>query len=138
MIGLDTNVLARYYVVDQSDIEAVRQRPLAQNLIESSEQLAVSKTVILELEWLMRGYYRHDRMQVIAVFHHLLSRPNIQIEDSNTVARALAAYEGGIAFGDALHHANYHHCDSMATFDDRKFARRVAALGLPPPVVVLR
>lgn len=34
MIGLDTNVLARYYVVDQSDVEAVRQRPLAQNLIE--------------------------------------------------------------------------------------------------------
>ncbi|RZT08882.1 hypothetical protein SAMN05216319_2700 [Duganella sp. CF402] len=56
MIGLDTNVLARYYVVDHTDAEAVRQRPLAQGLIDSDKQLFISKTVILELEWLMRGY----------------------------------------------------------------------------------
>lgn len=36
MVGLDTNVVARYYIVDDTDIEAVRQRPLAQSLIESS------------------------------------------------------------------------------------------------------
>ncbi|MYM82160.1 hypothetical protein GTP44_09375 [Duganella sp. FT50W] len=39
---------------------------------------------------------------------------------------------------DALHHAAYINCDSMASFDDRKFARRVAALRLQPPVTVLR
>ena len=138
MIGLDTNVLARYYVIDQSDAEAMRQRPLAQRLIESDKKLAVSKTVILELEWLLRGYYQHDRAQVLTVLHHLLSRTNVLIEDTQTVTRALASYKSGVAFGDALHHASYSNCDSMASFDDRKFARRVAALGLLPPVTVLR
>lgn len=55
MIGLDTNVLARYYVEDQSDAEAKRQRTAARRLIESGQPLMVCKTVILELEWIMRG-----------------------------------------------------------------------------------
>jgi hypothetical protein len=73
MIGLDTNVLARYYIDDATDEEAARQREAAQRLIES---------------------------------------------------------------GNALHHAGYRRCDAMATFDDRRFARRARRLGLLPPVTV--
>lgn len=138
MVGIDTNVLARYYVIDVTDIEATRQRPLAQSLIDSEAQLYISKTVLLELEWLMRGYYHHDQVQFIAVLRHLLSRPNIRIEDAPTVIQALKNYQSGIAFADAMHHASYRTCDTMVTFDDRKFARRIAALGLHPPVIVLR
>ena len=138
MIGLDTNVLARYYVIDATDVEATRQRPLAQRLIDSDEQLFISKTVILELEWLMRGYYHHERAQFIAVLQHLLSRPNVRIEDSPTIIQALNNHRSGIAFADALHHATYRTCDSMASFDDRKFARKVTILGLHPPVMILR
>jgi hypothetical protein len=57
MIGLDTNVLARYYVDDKADAEADRQRMAARRLIESGQPLMVCKTVILELVWVMRGYY---------------------------------------------------------------------------------
>ena len=35
MIGLDTNVLARYYVEDKADVQAQRQRIAARRLIES-------------------------------------------------------------------------------------------------------
>jgi predicted nucleic-acid-binding protein len=138
MIGVDTNVLARYYVVDGADAEAVRQRPLAQKLIESSEQLLISKTVILELEWVMRGYYYNERVQFIAALQHLLSRPNIMVEDGQAVICALQNHKAGIAFADALHHASYRTCDSMASFDDRKFARRIAALDVHPKVLILR
>jgi len=51
MIGLDTNVLARYYIDDESDAEATKQHLLAKKLIESGKPLFVSKTVMLELEW---------------------------------------------------------------------------------------
>jgi predicted nucleic-acid-binding protein len=44
MIGLDTNVLARYYIDDSTDPEAKRQRPLAQRLIDSGQPLSVCKT----------------------------------------------------------------------------------------------
>ena len=36
-----------------------------------------------------------------------------------------------------LHHASYRACDSVATFDDRKFARRAKKLGLVPAVMVV-
>ncbi|MCX7167912.1 MAG: hypothetical protein NTV11_16785 [Rhodocyclales bacterium] len=45
MIGLDTNVLARYYVEDRKDAEADRQRMAARRLIESRQPLMVCKTV---------------------------------------------------------------------------------------------
>ena len=57
MIGLDTNVLARYYIDDSTDVEAKRQRPAAQRLLDSGQPLSVCKTVLIELEWLMRANY---------------------------------------------------------------------------------
>ena len=47
MIGLDTNILARYFIEDETDVEAVKQRAVAKRLIESGKALIVSKTVIL-------------------------------------------------------------------------------------------
>lgn len=44
MIGLDTNVLARYYVADESDAEAARQHKAAARLVDSGEPLLVVKT----------------------------------------------------------------------------------------------
>ncbi|MCP4698902.1 MAG: type II toxin-antitoxin system VapC family toxin [Gammaproteobacteria bacterium] len=57
MTGLDTNVLARYYIQDDSDAEAEQQHLAARNLLESGQPLMVCKTVFLEFEWVMRGYY---------------------------------------------------------------------------------
>ena len=34
--------------------------------------------------------------------------------------QALSNCEAGIDFADALHHASYKTCESVATFDDRK------------------
>jgi predicted nucleic-acid-binding protein len=137
MIGLDTNVLARYYIDDDADAEAQRQRLAARRLIESGQPLMVSKSVILELEWVMRGYYSFAQAEVASVMRHLLEQPHIAIEDREEVERALSNCESGIEFADALHHASYKSCDSVSTFDDRRFARRAKKLGLAPAVVVL-
>lgn len=138
MIGLDTNVLARYYIDDRVDVEAQRQRPIAQRLIDSGQPLSICKTVILELEWLMRANYNLQRPVIITVFHHMLGLTHVTIEDRPAFTQVLANYERGISFADALHHASYQDCDSMASFDDRKFARRVASLKLHPPVAALQ
>jgi predicted nucleic-acid-binding protein len=136
MIGLDTNVLARYYIDDEADAEAQRQRLAARRLIESGQPLMVSKSVVLELEWVMRGYYSFDHAEVASVMRHLLEQAHIAVEDREAVLQALANVEAGIDFADALHHASYKSCDSVATFDDRKFARRAKKLGLAPAVMV--
>jgi predicted nucleic-acid-binding protein len=136
MIGIDTNVLARYYIADAGDAEAMRQRDLARQLIESGQPLMVCKTVLLEFEWLMRGYYRFSGTDVIAVMEHLCALPNVKIEDRDTIVQALSHCAAGLDFADAVHHASYRGCVSMVSFDDRKFARRAKRLGLMPAVVV--
>ncbi|HUG25054.1 type II toxin-antitoxin system VapC family toxin [Piscinibacter sp.] len=137
MIGLDTNVLARYYIDDDADAEAQRQRVASRRLIESGQPLMVSKSVILELEWVMRGYYGFAQTEVASVMRHLLEQTHITLEDRDAVEQAVSNCETGIDFADALHHASYKSCDSIATFDDRKFARRAKKLGLAPPVTVV-
>lgn len=136
MIGLDTNVLARYYIEDKTDAEAERQRMAARRLIDSRQPLMVCKTVIMELEWVMRGYYGFAQDEAVSVLRHLLGLPHVTIEDRGTVEQALSLCDAGIDLADALHHASYRSCVSMASFDDRKFARRAKKLGLAPAVVV--
>jgi len=61
----------------------------------------------------------------------------LTLEDREAIEQALSNSEAGIDFADALHHASYKSCESLATFDDRKFARRAKKLGLAPAVMVL-
>ncbi len=136
MIGLDTNVLARYYVEDKQDAEAGRQHEAARRLMESGRQLMVCKTVILEFEWVLRGYYGFAPDEICTVLRHLLALPHVTIEDRVTVEQALSHCDAGIDLADALHHASYRTCASMASFDDRKFARRAKKMGLAPAVIV--
>lgn len=137
MIGLDTNVLARYYIDDASDVEAQKQREAAKKLIESDQPLQICKTVLLEFEWVLRGYYGFTPKQIAAVIEHLAAQPHIDLEDRETIDRARSYLAVGLDFADALHLASYADCTSVASFDERKFARRAQRAGLAPKVVVL-
>lgn len=136
MIGLDTNILARYFIEDESDSAAVQQRIAAQRLIESGKPLMISKTVMLEFEWVMRGYYELEPPAIFSVFEYLLNCNHILLEDRTAIEQAIANFKLGLDFADALHHATYRDCDAMASFDDRKFSKRAARLGLAPRVIV--
>lgn len=133
MIGLDTHVLARYYVAS-SDAPSQKQSAAARTLLESGKSLFVSKSVVLELEWVLRGYYKSPSKDVLTVLAHLLATPHVEVEDRVAVEMAVSALGDGFDFADALHHASARHCTSMATFDDKKFARRATAKGWKPPV----
>jgi predicted nucleic-acid-binding protein len=139
VIGLDTNVLARYYLGGHDvDAATARQQQAARRLLEGGQPLHVAKTVLLELEWVMRGAYGSTRAQFAGVLDHLLASPQVSVEDRLSVEAALAGHRNGLDFADALHHATYRGCDRMASFDDRKFARRATKLGLVPTVAVPR
>lgn len=136
MIAIDTNVLARYYVAS-SDAPSQQQSAAARKLLESGRKLFVSKSVVLELEWVLRGYYKSPPKDVLTVLKHLLALPHVNIEDRVAVELAVAALVDGFDFADALHHASARHCTSMATFDDKKFARRAGLKGWKPTVKLL-
>jgi len=135
MIALDTNILARFYVDDPGDPEAAKQRPVAYEVIAKSPSLFVPLTVTLELEWVLRAFYRFEAARVIQVTEHLLGLANVNVEEAGRVAQALNLLGHGMDFADALHLAASGHCEALYTFDDRRFARRAQRLDLVPKVI---
>jgi predicted nucleic-acid-binding protein len=71
MRALDTNVLARFFVDDPDDEEAARQRPAAMAVL--AERAYVPVTVVLELEWVLRGFYGLPAKDVSRVLRALAS-----------------------------------------------------------------
>lgn len=137
MIGLDTNVLARYFVEEaDADRATAAQRQAARQLIESGQELFLPKTVALEFEWVLRGYYGFAVESVLQVFEQLLNHTCLSVEDRPDLEQALAGLRSGLDFADALHHASCRDCEVIASFDDRGFARRIRQLNLPPSVLV--
>ncbi len=132
MLALDTNVLARYYVCEGGASAA--QEQAARAVVERGDRLFVARTVVLELEWLLRGAYGHPPDDVAPVFEHLLSLPHVEVEDRPAVEAALANMRRGLGFADALHHASGRACDAFLTFDARGLANKAKRLALTPPV----
>jgi predicted nucleic-acid-binding protein len=136
MIAVDTNILARFYVDDPSDPEAVTQRPIARRLISESPSLFVPQSLILELEWVLRAFYGFGGSDFEAVVTHLVGLPNVRVEEWPRVLDALALRRAGMDFADAMHLLASGHCEALLTFDDRRFARKAKRLGVKPEVRV--
>ena len=135
LTALDTNVLARYYVqAEQADAATSAQCEQARALLESGKPLFVATTVALELEWVLRGFYKLKPKTVASVFTHLLGMPHVQVQDRQALQSACDALNQGFDFADALHHASSRHCEVFTTFDTKGFAKRAAAQGRVPRV----
>jgi len=135
MIAVDTNVLARFYCDDPSDPEARKQRPAARRVMTESPAVFVALTAVLELEWVMRGFYGLMPEQVCSVIEHLLGMPHVTVERWELVKDATDLHRAGIDFADALHWTASGGCESFASFD-KAFGRAGAKLKLGPPVVL--
>ena len=134
MRALDTNVLARFFVDDADDAQAAKQRPAA--VAALSQRAFVSVTVLLELEWVMRGFYELPAKDVLRVLRALASIEHITLEDRDAVLVAVDTCEKGLDFADALHIARSSRASGFATFDQR-LARRAKGLALVTPVELL-
>ena len=134
MKALDTNVLARFFVDDADDAQAAQQRPAA--VAALSERSFVSVTVLLEFEWVMRGFYELPPRDISRVLRALGSLQHITLEDRDAVLAALDSFDRGLDFADALHLARSSRASGFVTFDQR-LARRAKRLALQPPVELL-
>jgi predicted nucleic-acid-binding protein len=134
MRSLDTNVLARFFVDDADDAQAARQRPAAAAAL--AERSFVPVTVLLELEWVMRGFYELPTRDISRVLRALASIEHVTLEDRDAVLVAIDAFDKGLDFADSLHLARSSRASGFATFDQR-LAKRAKALALAPPVELL-
>ncbi len=97
MIALDTNMLVRALVLDNPAQVDVVRRLMAANIV------FISRTVLLETEWVLRARYKKTRIQLHTFLSALLETENAVIEAAETVSQALDWYEQGADFADALH-----------------------------------
>jgi predicted nucleic-acid-binding protein len=134
MRALDTNVLARFFVDDADDAQAAKQRPAA--IAALAGRSFVSVTVLLELEWVLRGFYELHTRDISRVLWALASIEHVSLEDRDAVLVALDAFDKGLDFADALHLARSSRASGFATFDQR-LAKRTKRLGLALPVELL-
>jgi predicted nucleic-acid-binding protein len=134
VISIDTNVLARFYCDDPDDPEAHRLRPIARAIMLNSPAVFVPLTVILELEWVMRGFYAISAQACCGAIEHLLGMPHVTVERWEAVKDAVDLHRRGLDFADALHWSCSRTCERIVSFDDRGFVRRAARLRLVPRV----
>ena len=131
---MDTNVLARFFIDDPDDAQALLQRPAA--VAAMSEPAFVTVTVLLELEWVMRGFYELPHADIERVLRALLGISHVTVEDRDAVLDALDHFGAGMDLADALHLTRSRRAAAFATFD-RRLASRATALDCAPRVELL-
>ena len=130
MIGLDTNVLVRYFVQDDPV-----QAKLATQFIESectTQQPGLISTIVLcELVWVFESAYRYEKSLICEVMERLLITAEFEIESTLQVRTALKEFQTGSAdFSDCLiQHLNQARaCDYTVTFDRKAAKNRYGKL----------
>lgn len=123
MIAVDTNVVVRFLTGDHPE-----QSNKARALIEEND-VFVSRTVVLECEWVLRSVYGYPTSDVCGALRAFAGLPSVRVEDLEMIVQSLDLAENGLDFADALHLSAAVDCDMFATFD-QDFVKRAKQAGL--------
>ena len=119
MIGIDTNVLVRYFAQDDP-----AQSKMATLLIESlsvDEPGYVSQVALVELVWVLGRCYGVQRAQMKNIIESMVAARELIVEGPDTVRSALCVFSSSkhVDFADCLIERSGHRagCVYTATFD---------------------
>lgn len=118
MIGLDTNVLARYLSQDDP-AQAARATTLMDSFTPENPGF-IPLVTLVELVWVMQSCYQAKKTEIIEILQMLLGTRELIIENAETAIKALRIYSGSKAdFSDCLieRSANKAGCDYCVSFD---------------------
>jgi len=122
MIVLDTNLLIRLATND-----APAERTVVTELLGRHE-CRISKTVLLETEWVLRSRYDYSAVQFADFADYLLALKSLSIEDESVVRWAVDAARTGLDFADAMHLAVAAASDESFYTFDKKLHRKALRL----------
>ena len=123
MIAIDTNILVRIVTNDDPE-QALRAANILQN-----QAVFITKTVILELEWVLRFSYSLERTIILSTLQKILTTDSFTIEQNSAIEQSLLWYEKGMDFADALHLACSLHVDKFVSFD-KKLIKKASELNI--------
>jgi len=122
MFAIDTNIMVRFLTGDHP-----KQSAKAREFIETHE-IYVSRTVVLESEWVLRGVYGFEPAQIYKALRAFAGLPRVTVESPLQLAQALEHAEKGMDFADAFQLASMTDCEAMITFD-KAFIKMARKLG---------
>jgi predicted nucleic acid-binding protein len=125
MLVVDTNVVVRYLINDDTAQAARARRLLAQH------DVFVPLTVLLETEWVLRAVLGFAAAEVAGALRAFAGLPRVSVENPEAISTALVWAEQGLDFADALHLAAARGHDGFVSFD-KALARTARRLGAPP------
>jgi predicted nucleic-acid-binding protein len=118
VIGLDTNVLVRFFAQDDRLHSPIADQVMGSLTLENPGWVGVA--TILELVWVLGSKNRFDRKTITKTLDQLLSREEIVIEQAEAVQSAFWLFRKGNAdFADCLiaSSARAAGCVRVVTFD---------------------
>lgn len=130
MIGVDTNVLVRFFLGDD-EAQSARARALI-NSSSAEQPVFVSVLVLAELVWVLQRFYEVPRSYIFDALNVLATGAHIVIERHDVVTMAIQrASESKVDLADVLIAAiaTDAGCDHTVTFD-KAAARRVPGMEL--------
>ncbi|MGH8403114.1 MAG: PIN domain-containing protein [Gammaproteobacteria bacterium] len=129
MIALDTNVLVRYIVQDDT-AQAKKAAALIESRCTSESPGFVDVVVLCELVWVLETAYGYGRDIVARVVRQLLGTAELAVASADQAWTALRAYESSSGdFADYLIAIRNRDAGCTATFTfDKKAA--AAAIGM--------
>lgn len=102
MIGLDTNILARYLTQDDP-VQARLVNALMERLVANGERAFIGHVVLCELAWVLAGPYRFDKKTIVSALDRIVSTAQFELDAKDAVALALDEFRAGRAdFADYL------------------------------------
>lgn len=130
MIGVDTNVLVRYFAKDDP-VQAASARAFFERQARDGESIRVGLVVLTELAWVLRTRYGASRAELGRVVDELLTDRRVDVQDRQAVAVAIYDFMTSTAdFADLLIAAvnTLHRCVRTVTFD--RAAARIEGMEL--------
>ncbi|OGW47808.1 MAG: hypothetical protein A2V62_05740 [Nitrospirae bacterium RBG_19FT_COMBO_58_9] len=119
MIGLDTNVLVRYLVQDDSGQSRKATQVIAKRCTRDDPGF-VNRIVLCELVWVLESAYGYSKDTIVAVLEKLLRTSQMKIEDTQPAWTDFRLYQKGNAdFADCLLGTTNRldGCNETVTFD---------------------
>lgn len=119
-IAIDTNVVLDFLLKRQPRFKIAQK--YFQDCLDGKIQLFFSCALFLEIEWVLRSFYKQPRAMITDFFDQFLALENGIIKDKKILEDSLLLYRGNnVALTDAmiLIEAAFAGSDEFVTFDQK-------------------
>lgn len=102
MIGIDTNILVRYFTQDDIEQAAIVEQLIDTHAI-SPNSIFINNIVMCELIWVLERGYKYPREEIGKLIKQMLSTEEFSFENQELLWLALNQYnQNNLDFADAL------------------------------------